>query len=200
MKLKNKLLKTTKKSKILENIKKNMKPIFINIKKHILVENYINEKDLPIIKTNILIDSKSCKNFDNDSRFNKKIKLDNIIKNNNLNLLYQKILAPFIDLKIIKSIIENYNKYDMIIFRYKTNTIKVHCLYNRKINYKDILIKAIKMFSIMEFQKFKNEIIDFYYIPTNFKKKIIYKNFIGASSVNSAFCNFYPERYICVFK
>ena len=200
MKLKNKLLKTKTRYKILEKIKKNLEPIFVNVKKHILVENYINEKDLPIIKTNILIDSKSCKNFDNDTRFNKRIKLDNIIKNNNLNSLYQKILAPFIDLKIMKSIIEKYNKYDMIIYRYKTNTIKVHSLYNRKINYKDITIKIIKMFSLMEFQKFKNEVIDFYYIPTNFKKKIIHKNFIGASSVNSAFCNFYPERYICVFR
>jgi len=200
MKLKNNLLKTSLKFKSLEKIKKNLEPIILMIKKYITVENYINEKDLPLIKTNIATDRKSCKNFDYASRENKRKILDKIVKSNNIPIIYEKILAPFIDLKIIKSIIENYNKYDMIIFRYKTNSIKLHCLYNKKINYKDLTIKTIKMFALMEFQKFKNNNITFYYVPTNFKKKIIYKDFIGPSSVNSAFCNFYPERYICVFR
>ena len=43
MKLKNKLLKTAIKSKILVNIKKYLEPIFVNVRKNISVENYFNE-------------------------------------------------------------------------------------------------------------------------------------------------------------
>ena len=79
MKLKNNLLKTSLKFKSLEKIKKNLEPIILMIKKHITVENYINEKDLPLIKTNIATDRKSCKNFDYASRENKRKILDKSI-------------------------------------------------------------------------------------------------------------------------
>jgi hypothetical protein len=200
MRLKYKNLRTTKKYRSLENIQEKIRPIITHIKNNIQMENKINEKDFNKIKTNIKTDLKSCKKLDSSSRSTRRKILNNIISTNNINPMHQKLLAPFVPLQIIKSIVENYNKYDMVIFKYKSNTINMHAFYKTKINYKELIIKCVKLFGLMEYQKYFNKKINIYYAPTNFTKRIKYKKFIGPDSVNSAFCQFYPDNYIAVFR
>tara|TARA_B100001093_G_C26824429_1_gene1013342 strand:+ start:716 stop:1858 length:1143 start_codon:yes stop_codon:yes gene_type:complete len=169
-----------KKYKTIEQIKYKIEPYLknvINNVKYELLDSYKVDK----ININFNYDNISLENYYSIAHeYNK-----------NIDYLRQNILSYFIPSNITKNILSKFTYYKRYKFTYKNRLINLH-LFNDKSMFDYRLLTTIisKGFAFLEYSNSKRRDIEFYYIPTNFKKQFPEKEIIGPNNVNSAFTSF----------
>ena len=131
---------------------------------------------------------------------NFKIRQDNSGKKFNKNVFYSKFTPKF----IVNEIQNNFNYLNYFESKYKTNILHIY-YYNdtSKINYYDLQLKIIKIFSVMEYFNINNKKIVYNLALTKFEKKINNRELeIGPDTVNSGFTSFYlnSDPIISIFR
>lgn len=129
-----------------------------------------------------------------------KIKQDNSGVNFNKNVFYSRFTPTF----IVNEIQNNFNYLNYFEAKYKTNILQIY-YYNDspKINFYDLQLKIIKIFSVMEYFNINNKKIVYNLALTKFEKKINNQELeIGPDTVNSGFTSFYlnSDPIISIFR
>lgn len=178
--LKNKMLYSNKIYHNLENKKRQLKPLFRD------VVNNLEFREIDSFKTkkiNLKLD------YDNISLENYYLIASEY--NKQIDYLRQNLLSYFIPSNIAKDIFKKFVYYNLIEFNYKNRIIRLH-LFNNNINYDYRILTTIiaKGFTFLEYANIDRKDIEFFYIPTKFRKEFPKNKIIGPNNVNSAFTSF----------
>lgn len=99
---------------------------------------------------------------------------------------YSSFKSKFVPLHILVDILKNFNNYELLQLKYKSNTIMFNYYY-KDYDYISVLLKAIKIISFMEYCNFTDKIIYITYAGTKHKKKLPKIKKLGPRSINSGF-------------
>ena len=193
------LKQSPEKFDILEDIKLQIKPILFNVINNIKFTDSgiikIEDSTLPKIKLSDF--------YSKEEQNNNIIHLSNYLYTNLKSNNYDKFISNFTPIFILETIIYNYKKKNIISFIYRSNKLVFHCYFRNNCDYMDILIKAVKSFTFLEYCKIKNQEINIYYANTKFKKKLPKYKILGPNSVNSGLTSknrLLDSKYITIFR
>ena len=82
---------------------------------------------------------------------------------------YSRFKSKFVPLHILVDILKNYNNYELLQFKYKSNTIMFNYYY-KEYDYVSVLLKAIKIISFIEYCNMTDQTIDVTFAGTEHKK------------------------------
>tara|TARA_E500000178_G_scaffold354671_1_gene424493 strand:+ start:1210 stop:2361 length:1152 start_codon:yes stop_codon:yes gene_type:complete len=99
---------------------------------------------------------------------------------------YSRFKSKFVPLHILVDILKNYNNYELIRFKYKSNIIMFNYYY-KEYDYISVLLKAIKIISFIEYCNFVDRQIHITFAGTEHKKKLPNIKKLGPRSINSGF-------------
>lgn len=114
---------------------------------------------------------------------------------------YSRFKSKFVPLHILVDILKNYNNYELLQFKYKSNTIMFNYYY-KEYDYVSVLLKAIKIISFIEYCNMTDQTIDVTFAGTEHKKKLPKLKNLGPRSVNSGFTShgFLGDVHMTVFR
>jgi hypothetical protein len=104
---------------------------------------------------------------------------------NHLDDRYEPFLTKFTSLNIVHRILEKHKIIDDIRISYGTNRIIFKLYRESAYNYMDIIIKCVKVLSLLEFIKKTHQIINIYYAPVNLPKQFPQSSLFTIDNVNS---------------
>ena len=99
---------------------------------------------------------------------------------------YTHFKSHFIPLHVLVDILKNYNNYELIRFKYKSNTIMFNYYY-MEYDYMSVLLKVIKIISFIEYCNFVDRQIYITFAGTEHKKTLPSIQKLGSRSINSGF-------------
>jgi hypothetical protein len=114
---------------------------------------------------------------------------------------YKPFLTKFTSLNIIHRILEKHKIMDDIVISYGTNRIIFKLYRESEYNYMDIIIKCVKVLSLLEFIKKTHQVINIYYAPVNLPKQFPQSSLFTIDNVNSGVTTHINNiAYITVFR
>ena len=171
--------KTKQKFEAINNILKNLQPTVKNILYNM---TFTKDKVLTLNSIDLYEYIKDIKPKDLDLQ-SKKI-INRVLKQNDIKG-YERFLSDFTPVTILVDILKNYTKYEHMIFKYKTNTININLHSSDYTDYNSVVLKAIKVFTVLEYCNLNDKIINITYAPTLHTKLLPLYKILGPISVNS---------------
>jgi len=171
--------KTKQKFKVINNILINLQP---KVKDILYNMTFIKDKVLTLKSIDLYEYIKDIKPKDVDLQ-SKNI-INRVLKQNDITG-YERFISDFTPVTILVDILKNFTKYEHMIFKYKTNTININLHSSDYTDYNSVVLKAIKVFTVLEYCKLKDEIINITYAPTLHTKLLPSYKILGPISVNS---------------
>ena len=114
---------------------------------------------------------------------------------------YSRFKSKFVPLHILVDILKNYNNYELLQFKYKSNTVMFNYYYKDH-DYMSVLLKALKIISFIEYCNMTDKIIDITFAGTEHTKKLPKIKKLGPRSINSGFTShgYYGDVHMTVFR
>ena len=195
MKLSFKLKRSNKNFQSIVNLQNDMQPILDKIVYNISTElrstTKINFPSLLVTKLEASKPISNQKYVDCVKRYLRKKDLQK----------YSVFFNKFVSLNVLQSILANHQFIDEILLSYRTNKIVFKLFRNSTFQYIDIVIKAIKVFTLLEYLKIENQHIYVYYAPVDIVKKLPSNNVFDVDNINSgATIRIHNIKYITLFR